>query len=265
MDTPLFEQPESTIEMAALADIEPWSASGAKSATAKSIEALGLRGTVTLQRLAPGSRYRYRVIDGHRRLNTAREGDLEHVQAEVLPEDTGRAEAAALRLASNLGRSPNPMQEAEAVQELSNAYVAAGVPEVEVIGTIARDLGISVNIIRQRTRLIELLPALQQGVRNGKVAAGVAAKIANLPRAQQAQLATDLETNGKLTANDVHDVRRVKQEASLAELPENLFAPIADDPEVRAKVVLTDFMDEGLSAERLVSLVQEVSKERKVF
>lgn len=265
METPLFEQPESTIEMAALADIEPWSASGARSVTAKSIEALGLRGTVTLQRLAPGSRYRYRVIDGHRRLNTARKKDLEHVQAEVLPEDTGRAEAAALRLAANLGRSPNPMQEAEAVQELSDAYVAAGVPEVEVTGTIARDLGISVNIIRQRTRLTELLPALQQGVRNGKVAAGVAAKIANLPRTQQEQLATDLETNGKLTANDVQDVRRVKQEASLAELPENLFASITHDPGERARTLLKDFMDEGLSAEQLVTIVREIVNERKVF
>lgn len=45
MDTPLFERPESSIEQVALADIQPWSA---RSATGKSITALGLRGVITL-------------------------------------------------------------------------------------------------------------------------------------------------------------------------------------------------------------------------
>jgi len=264
METPLFERPESTLEQVALADIQPWSASGAKSATGKSISALGMRGVVTLQQLVPGSRYRYKVIDGSRRLNKAREQELEHVQAEVLPLETDRAEAAALRLAMNLGRSPNPMQEAEALKELSDACLAEGIPEVEVTSYIAKTLGLNPAVIGQRLGLLVLPTALRQGVEAGKVAAGVAAKIANLPRAQQEQLVTELQEKGKLTGHDVRDVRRVKQEAVLAELPDSLFAPL-DDPKARARDVLKGFIAEGVTADELVAIIRKLESERTVF
>ena len=264
MDTPLFERPESNLELVALADIQPWSAGGARSATGKSIAALGLRGVVTLQQLPPGSRYRYKVIDGSRRLNQAKDQELEQVQAEVLPVETDRAEAAALRLTLNLSRSPNPLQEAEALEELSDACLAEGIPQVEVPSYIAKTLGIKQAVIKQRLGLLRLPPALRQGVEAGNVAAGVAAKIANLPRTQQEQLAGELQEKGSLTGHDVKDVRRVKQEAVLAELPESLFAPL-DDPEARARTVLKDLLEEGVTADELVAIVQRLEDERSVF
>jgi ParB-like chromosome segregation protein Spo0J len=264
METPLFERPESSLEQVALADIQPWSASGARSATSRSIGALGLRSVVTLQQLAPGSRYRYKVIDGSRRLNKARELGLEQVQAEVLPLEMDGAEAAALRLAMNLGRSPNPMQEADALQELVDACLAEGIPEVEVTSYIAKTLGLNPAVIRQRLGLLLLPPALRQGVEAGKVAAGVAAKIANLPRAQQGKLVKELQEKGKLTGHDVKDVRRVKQEAVLAGLPESLFAPL-DDPKERARDVLKGFVAEGVTPAELVVIVHEVAAAGSIF
>ena len=262
--TPLFDKPESTHELVALADIRPWSTGGAKSANAKSIAALGLRGEVTLKRIAPGSRYRFEVIDGSRRLNTARDKGLEHVQAEVMPVETDRAEAAALRFVLNLGRSPNPMQEAEALQELVDACLAEGIPQVEVPSYISRTLGYSTKIITQRLGLLLLPPVLRQGVKDGKIATGVAAKIANLSSVQQEQLVWKLEAEGKLTSNMVKDVRRVKREAILAELPDNLFAPL-DDPRERAKAALKGFLDEGLTVGELKAAVEQLEDERRVF
>ncbi len=264
METPLFERPESSLEQVALADIRPWSASGARSTTGKSIAALGLRSVVTLQQLAPGNQYRYKVIDGSRRLNKAREQGLEHVQAEVLPVETDRAEAAALRLVMNLNRSPNPMQEAEALKELSDACLAEGIAEVEVTSYIAKTLGLNPAVIRQRLGLLLLPPALRQGVEAGKVAAGVAAKLANLPRAQQEMLVTELREKGKLTGHDVKSVRRVKQEAVLAELPESLFA-LLDDPKERARDVLKGFVAEGVTPDELIALIHEVTGAGSVF
>ena len=264
MDTPLFEQPESSLEQVALADIQPWSAGGARSTTGKSITALGLRGVVTLQQLRPGSQYRYKVIDGSRRLNKARELELEHVQAEVLPVETDRSEAAALRLALNLGRCPNPVQEAEALKALADACLAEGVPEAEVPSYIGKTLGLNQAVIKQRLGLLRLPPAVRQGVEAGKVAAGVAAKIANLPRTQQEQLVTQLQEKGKLTGHDVKDVRRVRQEVVLAELPESLFAPL-DEPKERARAVLKDFLEEGVTADELVATVQRLEAERMVL
>lgn len=264
MDTPLFERPQSSLELVALADIQFWRASGARSTTGKSIAALGLRGVVTLQQLAPGSRYRYKVIDGSRRLDKAKGQELEHVRAEVLPVEIDRAEAAALRLTMNLSRSPNPMQEAEALKELSDACLAEGIPEMEIPSYIAKTLGINQAVIKQRLGLLLLPPALRQGVAAGKVAAGVVAKIANLPRTQQEQLVTELQEKGKLTGHDVKDVRRVKQEAMLAELPENLFAPL-DDPKARARDVLIGFVAEGVTPDELIALVHEVMGAGSVF
>jgi hypothetical protein len=262
--TPLFEKPTATHELVALADIKPWSTGGAKTANDKSITALGLRSVITLQQLPPGSQYRYKVIDGSRRLNTARDKGLEHVQAEVLPEETDRAEAAALRFVLNLGRSPNPMHEAEALQEVIDACLAAGIPRLEVRGHITRTLGVSASVINQRLGLLLLPAALRQGVKDGKVAAGVAAKIANLTRVQQEQLVWKLEAEGKLTSNMVKDVRRVKREATLAELPDNLFAP-PDNPKARARAALEGFLDEGLTAGELKAAVEQLEDERRVF
>lgn len=262
--TPLFEQPTSRIELVALADIKPWSTGGAKSANAKSIAALGLRSVITLKRIAPGSRYRFEVIDGSRRLNTARDKGIEHVQAEVLPEETERAEAAALRFVLNLGRSPNPMHEAEALQEVIDACLAEGIPQLEVRGYLTRTLGVSASVINQHLGLLLLPAALRQGVKDGKVAAGVAARIANLTRVQQEQLVWKLEAEGKLTGNMVKDVRRVKREATLAELPDTLFAPL-DDPRERARAALKGFLDEGLTVGELKAAVEQLEDERRVF
>ena len=261
--TPLFEKPEATLEQVALADIRPWSSGGAKSRSAKSIAALGLRGVVTLERLAPGSSYCYKVIDGSRRLNKARDQGLEVVNAEVLPEDTDRVEAAALRFMLNLGRSPNPVQEAEAIREVFEAYRAEGVPEAEAPGAIARRFGVSPKIVGQRLRLLTLPPALRVGVAEGKVAAGVAAKIANLPAAQRDELVGELAEKGKLTARDVQRVRQAKQAAILSELPANLFAP-PEGPRERARRALAGFLSEGVTADELAALVRDLA-ERTVF
>ena len=265
MDTPLFERQQATLQEVGLADIAPWSTSGAKSATGKAIAALGFTSTVLLQPLPRGQQYRYSVVDGAGRLESAREQALKTVPALILSADVTQVEVAALRTTMNLARRPNPMQEAEALEALLDDCRAEGIPEDEVGGFIAQTLGLSSSVVKQRLGLLTLPTILGHGVKMGKVARGVAAKIANLPRAQQEQLTTKYLEKGKLTANDVQDVRRVKQEAVLAELPENLFASMTDAPEVRAKVVLKDFIDEGLSAEQLVALVQEIVNERRVF
>ena len=266
MDTdpkPLFEKPEATLEKVALADIRPWSSGGAKSRSAKSIAVLGLRGVVTLERLALGSRYRYKVVDGSRRLNKARDQGIEFVNAEVLPEDTDQVEAAVLRFMLNLGRSPNPVQEAEAIREVFEAYRAEGVPEAEAPGAIARRFGVSPKIVGQRLRLLTLPPALQAGVTGGKVAAGVAAKVANLPGAQKDELVGELAEKGKLTARDVQRVRQAKQAAILSELPANLFAP-PEGPCERARRALASFLNEGVTADELAALIRDLA-EKTVF
>ena len=164
----------------------------------------------------------------------------------------------------NLARGTNPLQEAEAIRELWDAYLGEGVPEEDILGSIGKAFGISTAKLSQRLGLLALPPALVQGVAQGKLAAGVAGKIANLPPTLQAQLGRELEAKGKLTAQDVKAVRRVKQQAALAVLPESLFASL-ETPLERARVVIKGLLDEGLIAEDLTALVSELEFEREVI
>jgi len=261
---PLFERSESSLEVVRLDEIQPWRTSGAKNATRKAIEALGERGTIILKRLPSGSQYRYKVVDGKRRLSNLQALGHATVKADVMPEEADELEVLAVRGVMNLARGPNPLEEAEVFEELFHAYRAVGVPEEEVPSSIARKFGLPVAVVKQRLGLLALPPVLREGVREGKIAPGVAAKIANLPPKQQEQLAEELNEKGKLTEHDVKEVRRAKQEAVLAELPENLFAPL-DDPRERARAVLKGFLDEGLLADELVAIVRSLQQEGAVF
>lgn len=262
--TPLFERQQPTLQEVPLSEISPWSTSGAKSATGKSIAALGFTSAVLLRPLPHGQQYNYTVVDGAGRLENAREQELETVPALVLGEDVTQVEVAALRAGMNLARRPNPLQEAEAIESLWDDLRAQGFSTEDIPSFIAKTLGISASVVKQRRGLLTLPPALRQGVKEGKVARGVAGKIANLPPKEQQQLASELEGKGKLTEEDVKDVRRVKQQAVLAELPDHLFAPPLHDPHARAKVALRGFLEEGVEAEVIIELVLELSRERAV-
>lgn len=263
MDTPLFERQEPTMQMVSLADIAPWNTSGAKSVTGKAVAALGLASTVLLRLLAAGLNYRYSVVDGAGRLDNAKAQSLMSVPAMVLAADVTDMEVAALRATMNLQRRANPMQEAAALELLLESLQGEGIPEAEVAGVISKTLGISVSVIRQRLGLLSLPVALRAGVETGKVARGVAAKIANLSPTLQAQLEEKLTEEGKLTAADVKAVRRVRQEETVAALPEGLFAPL-ETPFERARVAIENFLAEGVEATQLISLVEQLGAERQV-
>lgn len=264
MEIPLFERQQPSLHEVKLSEIAPWSTGGAKSATGKSIAALGFTSAVLLRALPAGQQYKYAVVDGAGRLESAREQELETVPALILGEGVSQVEVAALRATMNLARRPNQMQEAAAIEQLYGDCRAEGLSEEEIGGFIAKTLGLSASVVKQRLGLLTLPPALRQGVLAGKVARGVAAKIANLPRVQQEQLVTELQEKGRLTGHDVKDVRRVKREAVLAELPDNLFAPL-DDPKERARAVLKGFLDEGLTVGELKAAVEQLEDERRVF
>ncbi len=263
MDIPLFERQKPTMQDVNLADVAPWSTSGARSVTGKAVAALGLTSTVLLRPLTAGQNYRYSVVDGAGRLDNAKAQSLMSVPAMVLAADVTDMEAAALRATMNLQRRTNPMQEAAALELLLESLQEEGIPEAEVAGVISKTLGISVSIIRQRLGLLSLPVALRAGVEAGKVARGVAAKIANLSPALQAQLEEKLAEEGKLTAADVKAVRRVKQEEAVAALPEGLFAPL-ETPFERVRVAIESSLAEGVEITELISLVERLGADRRV-
>lgn len=202
-----------------LHDIEPPTPSAASASTA-SVEALGFLSTpvlspVTAEEAADGCPYRWRVVDGERRVADAFEAGRESVPALVASAPIGRATAAAVRLGLNLGRAENPYREAQSIAVLQESMTDT---------EIAALLGVSRQTIDNRRRLLCIPTAIQDAVASGAASATAAARLATLPAEAQERAVAILHETGKLKMKDVRGLSRANVEADVAALPDALFA-----------------------------------------
>jgi ParB-like chromosome segregation protein Spo0J len=155
---------------------------------------------------------RMTVIDGNRRLKAARAAGLETIPAMVYQMD---GSSAAITLMMNAVRSDNPLHELASIESM----IRFGADEK----LIANATGMPVATIRKRLKLQALILPLRLGVDQGKIAVSVAERAATLPPALQAQLSATYAKNGKLTAHDVADVKRVRKSDAAELLPASMF------------------------------------------
>lgn len=258
----VFERPHVVTRVVEVADIAPWGDAGAKSAVEKSIAALG-GGLVdpVLQELPDGGEYRYRVLDGARRLTALVDAGATQVAAKVVPAELGDATAQAITLATNLNRASNPLKEALALKSLVEDH---GYGEDEV----AEMLGISINVVQKRLRLVRAPAELLAGVQSGAIAPGTAQRIANLNADEQAQLVQRYRETKRLTGADVAEVMRATRTSFLAGAAESgLFADLteADAMLPQGGEWLARHLqlarEQGLSREDVLALVDAVYAE----
>lgn len=126
-------------------------------------------------------------------------------------------------------------------------------------------LGFPASVIDQRLKLLTLPPQIQQGIVEGKVKPGVAAKIANRSSHDQQAYVERLQNAGKLTGKDVTELRKVQVQSTLAKLPDALFELPEEGPSLRVRRALEAFVAEGVSKETLRSLVEALPEAEVVF
>ena len=167
-----------------------------------SVRLMGVMQPVLL-RTTPRGPYAYEVVDGNRRDHSAR--TFGHTDIPAIITDGSEAQLAAARAVLNTSRSPNPVQEARAWQ----GALASGV--YGSVEAMARDLGVNVQTVRQRLRLMQLPDQLLDGIQEGHISEGVAEKIANLDpayRARAVQRYGELQGAGeRFTADHLKEVR----------------------------------------------------------
>lgn len=117
-----------------------------------------------LVRLLPGMPQRYEIVAGERRWRAARMAGLTEVPV-IVTEYTDK-EAMTVALVENLQREDlNPMEEAEALQALREAY---GLSQEQ----LAEQLGKSRPAVANSLRLLQLSPAMQEALARGDISAG---------------------------------------------------------------------------------------------
>lgn len=169
----------------------------------RSVKVWGVREAIVLQAAEDGF---YILRDGRRRLQAAKTLNLPTIKVKVYAIDS--LGGAALTLDSNAQRSSNPIAEYEAIVEFINEAKAKGRAVTE--SDIHLATGMPVETIRKRMKLAKLPPSIIDGVGEGKVAIGVAQGIVKLPPSYQNKLASKLAEKGKLTGEDVNNLRKVE-------------------------------------------------------
>jgi len=157
------------------------------------------------------------VVEGKRRVKASRAAGRVDIPAWVAAMDEMTPHA--LTLIAHATRRANPAADLDAIERL----LAMGASERD----IARETGLRIPTLRQRLRLLDLDPALREGLRRGVVSATVAEQAAKLPVSVQERLAAKLDSEGTLTAEDVDSQRRVRAVTATAAFP---FALVASTP-----------------------------------
>ncbi|MEE8433778.1 MAG: ParB/RepB/Spo0J family partition protein [bacterium] len=145
-------------------------------ALARSIKSQGVLQPLVV-RSKPGDPHRYQLVAGERRLRAMRLLGLEAVPA-VLWEvpDENLLEAA---LVENIQREPlNPVEEAEAYRALLNRY---GYTKEALAERVGKDRSTIANMVR----LLSLPPLLKEDLAAGRLSAGHARALLNLPGADR--------------------------------------------------------------------------------
>jgi ParB family chromosome partitioning protein len=164
---------------------------------ASSIREVGVLQPVLVRQIAPD---RYELIAGERRWRAARAAGLTTIPAIVRSADPGTSLEQAL--VENLHRQDlNPLEEAAAYQQLVDEF---GLTQEEV----ARKVGRSRSAVANTIRLLQLPPAVQRLVADGRLSAGHARAILAAPDPGFQEEVARLAVEEELTVREVEELVR---------------------------------------------------------
>jgi ParB/RepB/Spo0J family partition protein len=188
---------------------------------------------------------RFNVAAGRRRCTAAQRVGITSIPALIFPAGTPMHVAAAIALAENNQRRPNPITDLRAIEALARE----GVP----VDAIARDLRLPMGTVRARMRLAALLPELREAVESGRLSPTLAEQAARMDTTRQGELLALLRgrieeaeseeqaARARLTAHDVRDRLEVVRAANFEAFPAATLNPEPVSPPRRApQPVATD-------------------------
>lgn len=196
------------------------------------------------------------VVDGNRRVGAALEAGI-HVHA-MITSDLGYLKSVATIMLNETG-DKNPLAVMEALDEL----IDAGYSESD----IAAKTGMSVATVRKRLKLRKIVPEIRSKMADGKVAPGIAERIAKLTPTEQIALynaaypdAPDA-TVVPITAESIRNMRSVGTQATLSKLPSGFF----NDPQESSEPETNHLIEMSRRITQLREWLSEVGIPVKTF
>jgi len=176
----------------------------------ENVRQVGIFSAIVLRKTKLG----YEIVDGRRRLETARRLGLETIRCDIYP--MSARTSAIMTLVANFQRSSNPPSELQAMERLlKRKGVTAQL--------IADQLGIPIQTVEKRLKLKALVPGLRAGFDAYKIAVTVAEAAARLEVPRQEDLVRLFEEKGKLTLADVNAQLEVRKKEAADMLPADMF------------------------------------------
>jgi len=186
-------QPRTRMDEASLAEL------------AESIKARGVIQPIIVRAVGEG---KYEILAGERRWRAARLAGLDRVPV-VIREVTDEA-ALGIGLIENIQREDlNPIEEANGLARLIREFQLTH-------DEVARAIGRSRTAVTNLLRLLELAPAVQEMVQDGRIDMGHARALLSLSRQRQVELAHQVAERQL----SVRETERLVQEATAAPRPE---------------------------------------------
>ena len=218
-----------------------------------SMSLLGPLQTVILQKKENG---KYAVCAGKRRVLAAKELNRGTIPAMVFEANVPDSMIYIYVTAENMNRSPNPAMEAEALGNIMGSYGWT-------VKEASRKLGIPVNQIKSRLKLLSLIPEHMESLKQGRIKTSTAVRLAELTTEKQKELLG----KEKITLKEIEDTGKVVKLDALKGLLEHIKTPEAN-PIFIAKTKLEEAIStaspkspRGLLKEALALIEQYIASE----
>ena len=180
-------------------------------------DSIRVRGVIQPIVARPVGPSQYEILAGERRWRAARIAGLERVPAVVreVPDEA----ALGIGLIENIQREDlNPLEEAKGLKRLIDEFKLT---HEEVAGAIGRSRAGVSNLLR----LLELAPAVQEMVQDGRIDMGHARALLSLSKQRQVEVAEQVAVRGL----SVRDTERLVQQATVAPTPRAAANPLDAD------------------------------------
>lgn len=198
------------------------------------------------------------VVDGNRRTLAARAADV--MVPCVVTANLGYLKHVATMMLNSL-HERNLIAEMESIDALLD--------EGATVESIANMTGTSKATVEKRLKLRNLNPTIRQMVVDGKIANGIAERVAKLSKPEQERLLEETKkddgTPGRITADDIKDLRRaVSQQTAMTELGDLFAEAPAITPEqveeyrdVRLRVFVSSVRRDGIALKDITAQIKK--------